>query len=309
MSLSKSMKMLREIAKRKREDDDLPEGQPAKLSRLSAVPAIEAERLEPPADQSGSGKKDMAAEKSKETASQPCPRRIQEQHEDDDVHPLLSMSDAELKTKYARASHDLIKRDYYEAAVALWTSQQDVVIPEVEELSPVNTYNRAGQLLYLQSPREWADNNHPLWKYDRQVWLDVLTGSSSPAFLPLLAHERWGTNKEIDLTRNLSSLLFSARRAGAARGGASLDRLGGTMLGMGLVESIIEEKCHALSGPLTNRTERAARLIHGAREAVNLNSFYTSGMAMSELFLKEMLSIDDTLEQQRVVYGRREARS
>lgn len=41
---------------------------------------------------------------------------------------------------------------------------------QIEELPPVRATWRAGVLVYVQSPAEWVDNNHPLWRTDRQVW-------------------------------------------------------------------------------------------------------------------------------------------
>jgi hypothetical protein len=60
---------------------------------------------------------------------------------------------------------------------------------------------------------------------------------------------------------------------------------------MASVETIIEDKCHAMPGPLWIRAENAARLVHSAREAASLNSMYVadSSVAVSSLFVREML--------------------
>jgi len=51
--------------------------------------------------------------------------------------------------------------------------------------------------------------------------------------------------------------------------------------------------------------EHAARLIHSACEAINFNSIYVTNCtkAVPTNFLKEMLSINEILEKQRIIYG------
>ena len=44
------------------------------------------------------------------------------------------------------------------------------VVGQVEELPYVTERRKAGRLVDLQTPGEWADNNHPLWSTDRSVW-------------------------------------------------------------------------------------------------------------------------------------------
>ena len=44
------------------------------------------------------------------------------------------------------------------------------MVGQVEELPYVTERRKAGRLVDLQTPGEWADNNHPLWSTDRSVW-------------------------------------------------------------------------------------------------------------------------------------------
>jgi hypothetical protein len=92
---------------------------------------------------------------------------------------------------------------------------------------------------------------------------------------------------------------------GTWRSNPDLACLGRLPLNLTQVESIIQEKCYAQSGSQDSRAEHAARLIHSACEAINFNSIYVTNCtkAVPTNFLKEMLSINEILEKQRIIYG------
>ena len=120
---------------------------------------------------------------------------------------------------------------------------------------------------------------------------DVLVGNSHPLRLPQLVNTRWGGNRNINIFRNLSFLPSATNIdvSSRGRGDESLTGEPARHLNLDDVENIIQGECSADGG--TEREERAARLIHSAREALQLNSCYVpdSTEAVPSLFLREML--------------------
>ena len=103
---------------------------------------------------------------------------------------------------------------------------------------------------------------------------DVLVGNSHPLRLPQLVNTRWGGNRNINIFRNLSFLPSATNIdvSSRGRGDESLTGEPARHLNLDDVENIIQGECSADGG--TEREERAARLIHSAREALQLNSCY-----------------------------------